>query len=197
MISVEGTEVPPDAEPPPPSEPSSVGGLVVLGAFLLLVFGVIGIAWALFGMLTVSEVPATFEQGTPPPITAPQLDETLTPGAIVLAYPNLGEVARYEQGDSIVFLSIGGEVCGRGEGTIGASGVITNASWLRQTYDYVIGVDLIRAWTNTPIAHLETTVEGLSSGDTADWSVEMVSSRVSTINCEITSVTAIPEAGTR
>ena len=58
--------------------------------------------------------------------------------------------------------------------------------------DYVIGVDLIRAWTSTPIAHLETTVEGLSSGDTADWSVEMVSSRVSTINCEITSVTAIP-----
>jgi hypothetical protein len=192
MISVEGTEVPPEAEPPPPSEPSSVGGLVVLGAFLLLVFGIVGIAWALFGMLTASEVPATFEQGTPPPITAPQLDEALSPGAIVLAYPTLGEVARYEQGDSIVYLSVRGEVCGRGEGTIGASGVITNASWLRQTYDYVIGVDLIRAWTSAPIAHLETTVEGLSSGDTADWRVEMVSSRVSTINCEITSVTAIP-----
>jgi hypothetical protein len=192
MISVEGTEVPPDAEPPPPSEPSSFGGLVVLGAFLLLVFGIVGIAWALFGMLTVSEVPATFEQGTPPPITAPQLDEALAPGAVVLAYPTLGEVVRYEQGDSIVFLSIRGEVCGRGEGTIGASGVITNASWLHQTYDYVIGVDLIRAWTGAPIAHLETTVDGLSSGATADWSVEMVSSRVSTINCEITSVTATP-----
>jgi hypothetical protein len=192
MISVEGTAVPPDAEPPPPSEPSSVGGLVVLGAFLLLVFGIVGIAWALFGMLTASEVPATLEQGTPPPITAPQLDGALAAGAIVVAYPALGEVARYEQGDSIVLLSIRGAGCGRGVGTIGASGVITNASWLRQTYDYVIGVDLIRAWTGTPIAHLETTVEGLSSGDTAEWSVEMVSSRVSTVNCEITSVTVIP-----
>jgi hypothetical protein len=84
-----------------------------------------------------------------------------------------------------------GEVCGRGDGTIGASGVITNA-WMRGTYDYVINVDLVRAWNRAPIGELETVVAGLAPGATADWSVEMVSSRVSTIDCSITSVTAIP-----
>jgi hypothetical protein len=194
MISVDGTEQEsepgrePDQEAEAP-DPIDYGPLLAFGGLIVIVVAVGAIGATL--LRSVFDNDASPTTTTPRTVTTTAPPRALEPGEVTAAHPTLDAVSRYEQDGSIVLLMIRGEVCGRGEGTLGASGVITNA-WMRGTYDYVIGVDLIRSWTQKSIGYLETTVDGLAPGATAEWSVEMTSSRVSAIKCEITSVTAIP-----
>jgi hypothetical protein len=84
------------------------------------------------------------------------------------------------------------DVCERHEGMLRASGSIRNGSALAQTFDYKIGVDLKRRGTGALLSHLEDSVEGVAPGETAEWNVETVSSRVVNIRCEVTALTVIP-----
>jgi len=201
---MEGPETAPDADQEPDqeqepgqaektaAEPVDRGPIIIFVAFIAIVIAVGAIGAVLWG--------AAFGSEEPPPTTAAlqaaEADETVEnlpiAGSMTITYPTLGQVTRYEQDGGIVYLHATGDFCGRGAGTIEARGTITNASWLQRTYDYVIQVELIRAWNRAPIGFLETTVEGLSSGQSADWSVDIVSSRVSTVDCEIASVTVLP-----
>ena len=207
MISIEGTDdVPPDQDPEqaethPDAEdqqdapdPIDRGLIVLLAAFIAIIVAVGAIGATLWS--------AAFSPEEPPPTTAEPAGETAQsvvetplPGSVAASYPTLGEVARYEQNGDIVYFLATGNICGRGAGTLEAKGSITNASWLTRTYDYVIEVELIRVWNRSPIGLLETTVEGLSSGQSAEWSVDIVSSRVSTVDCEVVAVTVVPVGG--
>ncbi len=206
MISIEGTDVPPDPDPDQAethgededqldaADPIDRGLIVLLAAFIAIIVAVGAIGATLWS--------AAFSPEEPPPTTAAPAGATAQPvveaplpGSVVVFYPTFGEVARYEQNGDIVYFMATGNFCGRGAGTLEARGTITNASWLQRTYDYVIEVELIRVWNRSPIGLLETTVEGLSSGQTAEWSVDLVSSRVSTVDCEVVAVTVVPAGG--
>jgi hypothetical protein len=121
----------------------------------------------------------------------PDLDPPLA-GAVTIDHPALNTVVRQNTGTGVVAFRIDGSHCGRGEGKIVASGVITNYSMARQRFDYTITVDLIRSWNRSVIGTLETTVTDLGPLESAEWSVEMVSSRVSTLDCDVTAVGATP-----
>ena len=108
--------------------------------------------------------------------------------------PVIDDLVRYIIGGEALTFRIDGDHCGRGSGTIGASGVIRNYSLAQQTFDYVLHVELIRVWNRARIGHLEATIEDLGPFEAAEWSVEMVSSRVATFDCKITDVTVIPSA---
>lgn len=204
---MEGPETAPDADQEPDqeqepgqagksaAEPVDRGPIIVFVAFIAIVIAVGAIGAVLWGAAFGSEEP-------PPTTSAPQTAEAEdtveslpVAGSMTIAYPTLGQVTRYEQGGAVVYLHATGDFCGRGAGTIEARGTITNASWLHRTYDYVIEVELIRAWNRAPMGLLETTVAGLSPGQSAEWSVDIVSSRVSTVDCEIASVTVRPAGG--
>ncbi len=191
MISVEGPETAPEPhqEPEQAPDPINLGPILVVGALIVIVVAV--------GAIGATLVRAVFAEEPAPTTTDPRATTTsiagsiAPPGGFVVDSPILDGVARYEQDGAVILMLLRGEVCGRGEGTIGASGAITNA-WMRGTYDYVITVELIRAWNRAVIGELETTVSALQPGATASWDVEMVSSRVSTIDCRITRVVATP-----
>lgn len=200
---MEGAETPPDSDQTPDQEPEAAKpegpaadpvdrrAIVVFGALITIVIAVGVIGATLWGAAFGSEE-------SPPTTAAAQAAETAEPavaGSVTIVSPTLGQVARYEQEGGIVYLHATGDFCGRGAGTIEARGTITNASWLARTYDYVIEVELIRAWNRSRIGQVETTVEGLSSGQSAEWSVDIVSSRVTTVDCQIASVTVLPAAG--
>jgi len=207
MISIEGGSLPPEPDPDPEEPkperearddgdgPEPIDGklVLVLIAFIVIIVAIGAIGATLFRAAFNTEEPApttTAASGAGAALAVEPI-----PGAVTMNDPLLGEVARYDQDGAIVYFRATGEFCGRGEGTLGASGVITNASWPQRTYDYVIEVELIRAWNRSPIGLLETTVEGLSPGQSAEWSVEMGSSRVSTIVCEIKTLTVVPTGG--
>lgn len=121
----------------------------------------------------------------------PNFDPPLTE-PITVHHPTLNVLTREHLPSGVLTFRLDGNYCGRGEGTITASGVITNYSMARQRFDYTITVDLIRAWNRSVIGTLETTIEDLDPLESVEWSVEMVSSRVATIDCDITSVVAAP-----
>jgi len=111
---------------------------------------------------------------------------------VVLRSPRLGPTTRYHQDGTVVVLRVTMDVCERHEGMLLASGSIRNDTALAQTFDYDIGVDLERRGTGALLAHLEAAVESLEPGETAEWNVETVSSRVVNIRCDVTDVTVTP-----
>ena len=111
---------------------------------------------------------------------------------VVLRFPRLGPTSRYHQDGTVVVLRVTMDVCERHEGMLRASGSIRNDTALAQTFDYDIGVDLERRGTGALLVHLEAAVESVGPGETAEWNVETVSSRVVTIRCDVTDVTVIP-----
>jgi len=170
-----------------------------LGAFVLGALAV--------GALTVVTVSALTRTDVNQPTSAPtttvtsavtestHASETINPAVtqtITIPFPRLGGVGRYHQDGVVAMFGIAGDHCGTREGMIGASGTIRNESPAGQTFDYIIEVDLIRVWTRARIGHLEATVTGLAPGASADWSVEIPSTRVSAIDCEVTDVTLTP-----
>ncbi|MEA3510269.1 MAG: hypothetical protein U9R51_02435 [Actinomycetota bacterium] len=114
---------------------------------------------------------------------------------VVIRSPRIGPTARYHQDGTVVIVRVTMDVCERHDGMLRASGSIRNDSAVDQTFDYDIGVDLKRRGTGARLSHLETSVEGITPGETADWTVETVSSRVVNIRCDVTELTVTPIDG--
>lgn len=192
----------PPAKPPPLSA-ESLWKLGLLAALLVSIVAVAAIAVTLLSAVTRSPEPQTSSttsataviEGDQPdagPVRwSPDFDPPVGE-AITIDHPNLDAVTREHVGGEVVTLQVDAHNCGSGEGTLTATGSITNYSMARQRFDYTITVDLIRAWNRSTIGTLSTTVEGLGPLESAEWSVEMLSSRVSSIDCDVTSVTATP-----
>jgi hypothetical protein len=116
--------------------------------------------------------------------------------AITIVGPRFGAQVQYIRDGVVATFTIGGGECGRGDGTIGVAGWIRNDSRTGQALDYVIGVDLMRAFTGSRIAHVEAEVLELAPGTIAEWDAEAVSSQVVTLRCDLTDITVLP-AGSR
>lgn len=180
----------------------SMWKLGLWGALLVSIVAVGAIAATLLSAATRSPEPDSTpsaasatavgeaDNGGPVPLT-PDFDPPLTE-SITIRQPELNVLTREHLDTGILTFRLVGDYCGRGEGTITASGAITNYSMARQAFDYTITVELIRAWNRSVIGTLETTIEDLAPLETAEWSVEMVSSRVATIDCDVTSIVATP-----
>ncbi len=197
MPSDELEEISPESEPRPHvGDPMRYASL---GAFALGALAVGALTVVTVSALTRADVHEP-ESGPTSTVTTVVTDsthasETINPvvtQTITIPFPRLGGVARYHQDGAVAMFAIAGDHCGTREGMIGASGTIRNESQAGQTFDYTIEVDLIRVWTRARIGHLETTVAGLSPGASVDWNVEMLSTRVSAIDCEVTDVTLTP-----
>lgn len=186
-----------------PLSTESAWKLGLWGALLVSIVAVGGIAATLLSAATRSPdlegPPATpttestaigdVDLGPAPP--TPDFDPPLA-GSITIDHPDLNVLTRRHLDDAVVTFQLGGDFCGSRGGSITANGEITNYSMARQRFDYTITVDLIRAWNRSTIGTLETTIEGLAPLESAEWSVEMISSRVSSIDCNVTSITATP-----
>lgn len=170
-----------------------------LGAFVLGALAVGALTVVTMSALTRTDVnePASGPTSTVTSLVteSTHASETINPAVtqtITIRFPRLGGVGRYHQDGTVAVFAIAGDHCGTREGMIGASGTIRNESQAGQTFDYIIEVDLIRVWTRARIGHLEATVAGLPPGASADWNVEMPSTRVSAIDCEVTDVSLTP-----
>ena len=168
-------------------------GAVAIVALVAVVFGLLS------GTGTVDAVdPEPTEEIVPTSVTEPgKAVETINVPVtepVVLRSPRLGPTTRYHQDGTVVVLRVTMDVCERHEGMLRASGSIRNDTSLAQTFDYDIGVDLERRGTGALLAHLDAAVVSIGPGETAEWSVETVSSRVVNIRCDITDVTVIPIA---
>ena len=199
MPSDEPEEISPESEHTPSQHTGDPLRYATLGAFVLGALAV--------GALTVVTVSALTRTDVNEPTSGPTTavtgavtestyaSETINPAVtqtITIPFPRLGRVGRYHQDGVVAVFSIARDECGTQEGMIGASGTIRNESPAGQTFDYIIEVDLIRVWTRARIGHLEATVAGLPPGASADWSIEMPSTRVTAIDCEVTDVTLTP-----
>ena len=197
--SDEPEEISPENEHTPRQHAGDPLQYATLGAFVLGALAV--------GALTVVTISALTRTDVNEPTNGPtttvtsavtestHASETINPAVtqtITIPFPRLGGVGRYHQDGVVAMFGIAGDHCGTREGMIGASGTIRNESPAGQTFDYIIEVDLIRVWTRARIGHLEATVTGLAPGASADWSVEIPSTRVSAIDCEVTDVTLTP-----
>lgn len=111
---------------------------------------------------------------------------------VVLRSPRLGPTTRYHQNGTVVVVRVTMDICERHDGMLRASGSIRNDTALAQTFDYGIGVDLKRRGTGALLAHLEAAIGSVGPGETAEWNVETVSSRVVNIRCDVTDVTVTP-----
>ena len=143
------------------------------------------------GSVTTTSTATTTATVAPVGLRIPGFDSPVV-GVITIAHPKIDEVTRHHTGDEVVTFQLDGVFCGRGAGTLVASGVIRNYSMAQQTFDYRIAVELIRTWNRARIGFLEATVQDLGPFESAEWSVEMASSRVSAIDCAVTEVTATP-----
>lgn len=206
---------PPDpstqSEPMPPAAPGpvlsneSMWKLGLWGALVVSIVAVGAITATLLSAATRSPEPDPSQSSAAstetvaggsaaePALLTPDFDQPLG-AAVTVDHPALNELTRLHLDDGILTVRVDGNYCGRGEGTITATGQITNYSMARQRFDYTITVDLIRAWNRSVIGTLETTVEAVDPLESAEWAVEMVSSRVATIDCDVISVVATPRS---
>lgn len=199
LPSDEPEEISPETEHAPRQHAGDSLRYATLGAFVLGALAVGALTVVTISALTrtdVNESPSTPTSTVTSVVTEsihaldainPAVTQTVT-----IPFPRLGEVGRYHQDGSVVVFGIAGDQCGTRDGMVGASGSIRNESPANQTFDYIIEVDLIRVWTRARIGHLEARVAGLLPGASAEWTVEMASTRVTAIDCEITDVTLTP-----
>lgn len=202
------------AQEPEPDATSEPDGLPLTpdDAWHLALWGALLVSIVAVGVITATLLAAFFRSGETDPAAAGILADTTTTtrggsdglrphtpdfdppvsGAITIANPTIDTVIRHHVGNEVVTFQIDGTFCGRGTGTLQATGVVHNYSMAQQTFDYVLHIELIRAWNRARIGELETTIEGLAPFESAEWSVEVVSSRVSTVECRVTEVAAIP-----
>ncbi len=205
-------EADPEPEPEAAAVPNSMSApLSADGVWRLALWGALLVSIVAVGAITATLLSAMFRSAEPEAavistsslttttvatgasigLGTPNFDPPVA-GAITIADPKLDEVTRHHTGDEVITFQLDGVFCGRGEGTLVASGVIRNYSMAQQTFDYHINVELIRTWNRARIGFLEATVQDVGPFESAEWSVEMVSSRVSAIDCAVTGITATP-----
>ena len=110
----------------------------------------------------------------------------------VVESPQLGESSAYLQDDAYIAVRLTAETCERRDGMLRASGSIRNETHIGQTLDYKIAVEMTRRVVGSSLGSLETTVEDLGPHETAEWSVEAVSTRTVNVACDVVTLTVAP-----
>ena len=116
------------------------------------------------------------------PVTYPSIVES----------PQIGDSAGYHQDGAFIAVRLTVDTCERSDGMLRASGSIRNETRIGQTLDYHIAVEMTRRVVGTSLASLETTVEDLGPRETAEWSVEAVSTKTVNVACDVATLTVAP-----
>jgi len=171
----------------------AAGGIAIV-ALVAVVFGLLSSA-----NTAASADPSAADEAVSTSVTIPQnaLESINVPVTepVIIRSPRIGLSTRYHQDGTVVVVRVTMDVCERHDGMLRASGSVRNDSALGQIFDYDIGVDLKRRGTGALLSSLEAAIEGLAAGETAEWKVETVSSRVVNIRCDVTELTVIPVDG--
>ena len=177
---------------------------ITWGAIVASGVAIVALAAVVFGLLSETDTAGAIEleaieavvlTSVTVPQKALELINVPVTEPVVIRSPRIGPSTRYHQDGTVVVVRVTMDVCERHDGMLRASGSIRNDSALDQTFDYDVGVDLKRRGTGALLSHLEASIQGLASGETAEWSVETVSSRVVNIRCDVTELTVIPVEG--
>lgn len=200
--------IPDDSPPTVPSPPSRITDehwrYITWGAIAAGGIAIVALVAVVFGLLSKADTagsadPDAIDEVVSTSVTMPQqaLESINVPviEPVVVRSPRIGPSTRYHQDGTVVVVRVTLDVCERHDGMLRASGSVRNDSALDQTFDYDVGVDLKRRGTGALLSHLEASIEGLVSGETAEWNVETVSSRVVNIRCDVTELTVIPVEG--
>ncbi|MFV9672474.1 MAG: hypothetical protein ACNYZH_04550 [Acidimicrobiia bacterium] len=203
-----GEPVQVSGESPDPSPPSGITDehwqYITWGAIAAGAVAIVALVAVVFGLLSGSDTVGASDSfvvdepvATSVTVPAKALESINVPvtETVVIRSPRVGPTTRYHQDGTVVVVRVTMDVCERHDGMLRASGSIRNDSALDQTFDYDIDVDLKRRGTGALLSHLEASVEGITAGETVEWSVETVSSRVVNIRCDITELTVIPVDG--
>lgn len=116
------------------------------------------------------------------PVTYPSIVES----------PLIGDSAGYHQDGAFIAVRLTVDTCERSDGMLRASGSIRNETRIGQTLDYHIAVEMTRRVVGTSLASLETTVAALGARETAEWSVETISTKAVGVRCEVATLTVAP-----
>ncbi len=192
-------------EPVPPSRITDEHWqYITWGAIAAGAVAIVALVAVVFGLLSETDTagaddPEAIDEVVSTSVAVPEsaLESINVPVTepVVIRSPRIGPTTRYHQDGTVVVVRVTMDVCERHDGMLRASGSVRNDSALGQTFDYDVGVDLKRRGTGALLSHLEASIQGLASGETAEWNVETVSSRVVNIRCDVTELTVIPVEG--
>ena len=110
----------------------------------------------------------------------------------IVESPKIGESAGYHQDRAYIAFKLTVDTCDRSEGMLRAGGSIRNETLIGQTLDYHLVIEMTRRVVGTSLVSLETTVEDLGPLETAEWSVEAVSTRTVNVECVVDTLTVAP-----
>lgn len=193
------------------ADPSSASGIsdehwqyITWGAIAAGAVAIVALVAVVFGLLSGTDTVGASDSlvvdepaATSVTVPARALETINVPvtETVVIRSPRIGPTTRYHQDGTVVVVRVTMDVCERHDGMLRASGSIRNDSALDQTFDYDIDVDLKRRGTGALLSHLAVSVEGVTAGETVEWSVETVSRRVVNIRCDVNELTVIPVDG--
>jgi hypothetical protein len=169
-------------------------GAVAIVALVAVVFGLLS-GTGTAGAADRESIEEAVSTSVTVPVKAIEVINVPVIEPVVLRSPRIGPTTRYHQDGTVVVVRVTMDVCERHDGMLRAGGSIRNDSALEQTFDYDLGVDLKRKGTGGLLDHLEASVEGVAPGETVEWNVETVSSRVVNIRCLVADLTVIPVDG--
>jgi len=109
--------------------------------------------------------------------------------------PLIGDPAGYYEDGAYIAVRLTVDTCERSDGMLRASGSIRNETRIGQILDYHIAVEMTRRVVGTSLASLETTVEDLGPRETAEWTVETVSTKTVNVACDVATLTVAPSEG--
>ena len=166
-------------------------GAVAIVALLAVVFGLLSssndtsrspVAAASESSSTTTTVVRPSGMITEFPVTYPSIVE----------FPEVGDSAGYHQDGAFIAVRLTVDTCERSDGMLKASGSIRNETRIGQTLDYHLAVEMTRRVVGTSLASLETSVEDLGPSETAEWSVEAVSTKTVNVACDVATLTVAP-----
>jgi hypothetical protein len=169
------------------------------GAIVVGVVAIVALIAVVFGLLSKSDRVASGSAGAETAVTTTTV--AMKTGLItefpvtypsVVESPRVGDSARYHQDGAVIAVRITLDECERSDGMLKASGSIRNDTPFGQTLDYSLGIELKRPAVGTSLASLEAAIPGLSPRETAEWSVETVSTKAVGVRCEVATLTVAP-----
>jgi hypothetical protein len=165
-------------------------GAVAIVALLAVVFGLLSSS----NETSRSPVAAVSESTTTTTIERPSgmITEFPVTYPSIVESPQIGDSAGYHQDGAFIAVKLTVDTCERSDGMLRASGSIRNDTRIGQTLDYHIVVKMKRRVVGTSLASLETAVEGLGARETAEWSVEAVSTKTVNVACDVATLTVAP-----
>jgi hypothetical protein len=176
----------------------AIWGAVVAGAL-----AVVALVAVVFGLLSSSNetsrspVAAAGESTTTTTVVrrTGMINEFPVAYPSIVESPQVGDSAGYHQDQAYIAFRLTVDTCERSEGMLRAGGSIRNETLIGQTLDYHIAVEMTRRVIGSSLASLETSVEDLGPRETAEWSVETVSTKTVNVACDVAALTVAPSEG--